>query len=516
MGNEGSIPQETEDVDEQLEYQAKAPPSATNPPGVPPHPSQLSNGMSSPLHAVVGGTTATATTGGTTGGGKGRLMGSVFTRRGHAHNHNSTGIERTIEVAASYPPSQYSNNGNNSHAGITNTTTNNNTAASSSLSVVPMPGEELTYMSADSSAGFYHPQHHHHLHHGPPPPSQPIYLQQQQQQQQHGLSNPKYNQQQQQQRQEQHGAALRMPNQDEDRTVGVVMYSSSNHTNDRTGLATATTTTTTAAAVNAAQALGKKSRRAGAGLISSMRNLSLGFGSAITQSPSRPTSATAARQHQVNEWETRWDEDVDDDEEEEEDNDDDEEEEVEEEIKVDGIVGGKESQHEPEYNQTSIHPPPPLHPQMRPDMDSGYASAASAKAALISSPMPELQSYPQLRQQHHVPLVSPQPASIGSQPLPPPHAAYISTPQQKAHLVTATPDTPSLPLPPLTVAADDDGVEWDTGMQQGDTQQGLSEKPNVEQFLPLLRVLGKGSFGKVCCFSCFFFVVVVVVVGKVS
>jgi ribosomal protein L12E/L44/L45/RPP1/RPP2 len=39
---------------------------------------------------------------------------------------------------------------------------------------------------------------------------------------------------------------------------------------------------------------------------------------------------------------------------------------------------------------------------------------------------------------------------------------------------------------------DDDGVEWDTG-----AQQELSAKPNVQMFLPLLRVLGKGSFGKV-------------------
>lgn len=38
----------------------------------------------------------------------------------------------------------------------------------------------------------------------------------------------------------------------------------------------------------------------------------------------------------------------------------------------------------------------------------------------------------------------------------------------------------------------DDGVEWDTG-----AQQELATKPNVQMFLPLLRVLGKGSFGKV-------------------
>jgi hypothetical protein len=126
MGNEGSVPQETEELDEQLEYQAKAPPSATNPPGVTPSHSHspsslslpLSNGLSTLQHQQqsqqqhqsgvgVGGSTSTGGVAGNNGvAGKGRLMGSVFTRRGNAHNQNSTGIfERTtMEVAASYPP----------------------------------------------------------------------------------------------------------------------------------------------------------------------------------------------------------------------------------------------------------------------------------------------------------------------------------------------------------------------------------------------------------------------------
>jgi hypothetical protein len=74
--------------------------------------------------------------------------------------------------------------------------------------------------------------------------------------------------------------------------------------------------------------------------------------------------------------------------------------------------------------------------------------------------------------------------------------------------VTATPETPGASIP----VTDDDGVEWDTGMtsqlqqlQQQEEGQGISvltEKPNVEQFLPLLRVLGKGSFGKVREHAC--------------
>jgi hypothetical protein len=65
----------------------------------------------------------------------------------------------------------------------------------------------------------------------------------------------------------------------------------------------------------------------------------------------------------------------------------------------------------------------------------------------------------------------------------------ISSPaavEPKTHLVTATPEQGTA----------EDGVEWDTGVF---TPGEDYEKPNVHMFLPLLRVLGKGSFGKVCC-----------------
>ncbi|KAG7338333.1 serine/threonine protein kinase [Nitzschia inconspicua] len=529
MGNEGSVPQQqgAEDyVDEQLEYQAKAPPSATNPPGVPPLPSQLlssstaavatagsssssaaallSNGgppsssrfqhhnqsqQQSTIHSGGGGS-------GSGGSGKGRLMGSVFTRRGNAHNQNSTGIERAVVGVESASATNNNNNNNASHH------------------IVPMPGEELTYMSADPSGDYYQHQQqnqHQQTYDGtsikginpydqtpppPPPPPQPMYMQQQMQQQQQPVTVT--------------------PNQ---------QYYQQDHEKG---------TSTTAHAVNtAAHALGKKSRRAGAGLISSMRNLSLGFGggggggnantattttttttttaAAAGQSPGRANSTAATRQQQqINEWETRWDEDEDDEDEEErrpEDYDDDDEDDDEQEgiNQMDdyNTIQHQQQGHAP--NQTVFtQPPPPLHPQMRPDMDSGYASAASAAAAQISSPMPTaLYSQQQQQQQHQQqqqqgPFVSPQPGM--SQTHLPPYAP--TPPTQKAHLVTATPE---LPITAATAVhqrqpqqtTDDDGVEWDTGMQQSSDGQILSEKPNVEQFLPLLRVLGKGSFGKV-------------------
>ena len=48
--------------------------------------------------------------------------------------------------------------------------------------------------------------------------------------------------------------------------------------------------------------------------------------------------------------------------------------------------------------------------------------------------------------------------------------------------------------PNVIPVSDEDGLEWDTGYEES--------KPNVQMFMPMLRVLGKGSFGKVRDFSC--------------
>ena len=68
-------------------------------------------------------------------------------------------------------------------------------------------------------------------------------------------------------------------------------------------------------------------------------------------------------------------------------------------------------------------------------------------------------------------------------------ATLIDTTTTKPHLVTATPEQ----------AVAEDGVEWDTGVYAPVGGEDY-EKPNVQMFLPLLRVLGKGSFGKVCIY----------------
>jgi hypothetical protein len=188
----------------------------------------------------------------------------------------------------------------------------------------------------------------------------------------------------------------------------------------------------------------RSSGRAGAAFINSMKNLNIGsavLGRASSQNnhstPSKGARATSK------EWETRWDEDDDDD------DDDDSEEEYQDQKNTKSPA----PQHLPgspqkpssrngynlplNHNQHAAATMPPL---IRPGMDMG-----------LSSPTP------------HIPT---------------------ATETSKAHLVTATPE-PGV----------EDGVEWDTGAAALDAAG--YEKPNMQMFLPLLRVLGKGSFGKV-------------------
>jgi hypothetical protein len=145
----------------------------------------------------------------------------------------------------------------------------------------------------------------------------------------------------------------------------------------------------------------------------------------------------------VNDWETKWDED---------DDDSDEDEEI-----VDCHNGQQQ-------------PPPPLHPPMRPGMDPTTPGQ---------------------------PSMMPLPVSLPAQPFasPPPNTTTHTT---KSHLVTATPEQESavtIPTRPATKRQDsEDGLEWDTGALATEEED---DKPNVQMFLPLLRVLGKGSFGKV-------------------
>jgi hypothetical protein len=186
----------------------------------------------------------------------------------------------------------------------------------------------------------------------------------------------------------------------------------------------------------------RPSGRGAAAIINSMRNLSLGNAMNRT-SASSPKHATTTTGKEVNDWETKWDED--------DDSDDDDE-------KPNGV---------PMTTTTTM----PLHPQMRPGMDAGLSSATPTTV---------------------IPIM----------------AATTATTLEAKSATTTTTDAPQQSQPHVVPAAAEDGVEWDTGavLHQGPVVP--NDKPNVQMFMPLLRVLGKGSFGKVrtTCVVCIVFI----------
>lgn len=260
----------------------------------------------------------------------------------------------------------------------------------------PMQPEDMVMMSPEEQQQYYQEQ-------------QELYLQSQQQQHQ------------QQQQQQQH-------------------YNQGYNVNGDTSYSGQAPSAPSAAPVK--KGLGfRPSGRAGAAIINSMKNLSLGSG-VLHRGNQHSSSKLGGMGSSTNtkEWETKWDEDDSD--------------------------GEEEIHAKPPAHQNSVSPAPPLHPSSHQHHDV--------------STMP-----PMVRPGLDVGLSSPPPTSAIA-PMSP-----TEQPQTKAHLVTATPEQPGM----------EDGVEWDTGVVPPDSLD--YEKPNVQMFLPLLRVLGKGSFGKVSIASGF-------------
>lgn len=195
-------------------------------------------------------------------------------------------------------------------------------------------------------------------------------------------------------------------------------------------------TMASAAAATAASSLrsgGKAMRNSGRALLNSMKNLSI-----RTKSPNNKDES---------EWETRWDEDDESDGEEDESTD----------------VQEKEDVKMPASETTSLASAStgPLH-------TSGEAVSPVNSMAPPAPPISK--SYPI------------QPTATVAQK--PPAAASDSQSS------TFSKQQPA------------DSIGWDTGTATGPAtpalvQESTYEKPNVQMFLPLLRVLGKGSFGKV-------------------
>lgn len=140
----------------------------------------------------------------------------------------------------------------------------------------------------------------------------------------------------------------------------------------------------------------------------------------------------------VNDWEKQWDDD---------DEEDDDSEEEEQDSKLPASAA-------------------PLH-QLRPGMDAGHSYPEDdLHAQQLASPSATLPPPTSPTRMNGPNFVTPEPSSI-----------------------EATPG-----IIPAVIEDDDDGLNWDTDVV---TDTIDANKPNMQMFLPMLRVLGKGSFGKV-------------------
>lgn len=145
------------------------------------------------------------------------------------------------------------------------------------------------------------------------------------------------------------------------------------------------------------------------------------------------------------EWEKQWDEDEDDDSDEED------------------VSAGRQGA--PVVARMGAAPP--VH-AMRPGMDTGHSDMAGT---------PSVSTTPDSKSGDAKPYFV-TPDTVYDAPSSPTH-------QQRA--TVSAPNSPNV----IPLNDDDDGLEWDTGEQAEDS------KPEVKMFMPMLRVLGKGSFGKV-------------------
>ena len=149
---------------------------------------------------------------------------------------------------------------------------------------------------------------------------------------------------------------------------------------------------------------------------------------------------------EVQDWEKQWDEDEDDDSDE------------------DEAMSGRQGA--PMGAHMVASTAPPIH-AIRPGMDTGHSDGGVSPG--VSTPPPTDGKTPE-----------------GKPYFVTPDAVYDapSSPIRQPNVIGSAPGSPNV-IPVM----DDDGLEWDTGYEDS--------KPNVQMFMPMLRVLGKGSFGKV-------------------
>jgi hypothetical protein len=432
MGQEASLPV---DVVDDLDAEARAPPSSTNPPPVS---SAATSGGGGGSGTSANSNAASGRSGGTRPAAK--MIGAMFHRGGGGgggENYES----REIARAAASGGNLYLNDDKSEE--YNNYSVNGNGNGNGNL-----PQSQ----SEDS-------QHQHQQHHlqQPPPPPPPNYPQQQQQgyygeQQQVPASG---------------SASVNVQHSEPDSQIVSVMYEGK---------------------APSKKGLSRASAR-GAALINSMRNLSLGgaLRSSKQQNQNQQQHQQNQASAQVNDWEKQWDEDEDD----------------------------SEGEDEPDLlqqgsivaNQNQAGGALPLH-QIRPGMDAGHSSAPQQQQQHLHHQQQQQQhehdvalEFQQLASPSAIlpPMTAPlsptkaQANFISPESLSQQQQLQLQQQQQQQQLGVHTGDL--LSDPNVVVIPMDDGLEWDTNVHGVEEVGNL--KPNVQMFLPMLRVLGKGSFGKV-------------------
>jgi hypothetical protein len=200
-------------------------------------------------------------------------------------------------------------------------------------------------------------------------------------------------------------------------------------------------------------------RASARGMINSMRNLSIG-------------NALQRKTKEVNDWEKQWDEDDDD-------SDDGQQ---------DAAASGRPI--EGQYKTNAIPPPPPPLPPSNHSLLVGSATAGTAP----KSPIRHDNLY------YATPPPPPPPPSLSAVDL----LSSTTAPPLSAAPSLVTPPPPQYPYvtQPHQQHASGGLDVWETDASLPQPHAYDVRKPDVDMFLPVLRVLGKGSFGKVRAVFC--------------
>jgi hypothetical protein len=204
-------------------------------------------------------------------------------------------------------------------------------------------------------------------------------------------------------------------------------------------------------------------------------------------SPGRGMTKTTGLSNDEDDWEARWDEDDEDS--------DGEEDDGPGEADTAGVVMSSTRVGPLQQQQPKKQPLVPLHRPFRPGMDGGHSSSSPIRMPVQ---MTDSNAFPQSQMGVQQTILYQQQSQPPEQH---PQQHPIQSMQTVAEQMIMQPNRAEEEI--LTKQADlvlqqgENGIQWDTTSAKGPLAAESIERPHMQMFFPLLRVLGKGSFGKV-------------------